>query len=183
VEVFNPPSTQENTSFRVESYVRTNGQVASVSWNKAPIRGLQPDFYYCQTVAGFLMWGALSDDRAVLSFTVAADPRQRSHSQVRVPWDSQPHFTVSDSRLPFLSPPMTHRATVEVFDPASHFNCHLISSRHRPHTQNTLRTLYTQKMCLHYPTTEVYGGPTWAPPTAFAVGSGGHDRLLQTKLQ
>jgi hypothetical protein len=35
-----------------------------------------------------------------LSFTVAAGPRQRSHSQVRVPWDSWPYFTVSDSRLP-----------------------------------------------------------------------------------
>jgi hypothetical protein len=37
-----------------------------------------------------------------LSFTIAACPRQRSHSQVRVPWDSWPHFTVSDSRLPNL---------------------------------------------------------------------------------
>jgi hypothetical protein len=35
-----------------------------------------------------------------LSFTIAAGPRQRTHSQVRVPWDSGPHFTVSDSRLP-----------------------------------------------------------------------------------
>jgi hypothetical protein len=35
-----------------------------------------------------------------LSFTIAADPRQRSHLQVQVPWDSWPHFTVSDLRLP-----------------------------------------------------------------------------------
>jgi hypothetical protein len=27
-------------------------------------------------------------------------PRQRSHSQVWVPWDSWSHFTVSDSRFP-----------------------------------------------------------------------------------
>jgi hypothetical protein len=80
-----------------------------------------------------------------LSFTIASGPRQRSHSQVRVPRDSWPHFTVSDSRLPqtggsrfpylyppgtgwpgytprhwvlFSSPPTTRRATVEVFDPA-----------------------------------------------------------------
>jgi hypothetical protein len=33
------------------------------------------------------------------SFTIAAGPRQRSHSQVRVSRDSWPHFTVSDSRL------------------------------------------------------------------------------------
>jgi hypothetical protein len=35
-----------------------------------------------------------------LSFTIAAGPRQRSHSHVRVPRDSWPHFTVSNSRLP-----------------------------------------------------------------------------------
>jgi hypothetical protein len=60
------------------------------------------------------MWGALSDEMTGLSFTIAADPRQRSHSRVRVPWDSRPHFTGSDSRLPFSSPPTTRRATVEV---------------------------------------------------------------------
>jgi hypothetical protein len=52
-------------------------------------------------------------------FTIAAGPRQRSHSPVRVPWVSRPYFTVSDSRLPFSSPPTIRRATVEVFDPAS----------------------------------------------------------------
>jgi hypothetical protein len=31
-----------------------------VSWNKAPIWGLEPDIYYWQTVAGLLMWGALT---------------------------------------------------------------------------------------------------------------------------
>jgi hypothetical protein len=30
----------------------------------------------------------------------------------KVQWDSRPYFTVSDSRLPFLSPPTTRRATV-----------------------------------------------------------------------
>jgi hypothetical protein len=38
---------------------------------------------------------------------------------VLVPWDLRPHFTVSDLRLPFSSPPTTRRVTVEVFDPAS----------------------------------------------------------------
>jgi hypothetical protein len=73
-----------------------------------------------------------------LSYTIAAGPRQRSHSRVR-------RFTVSDSRLSprggsgpciyitekqggpvippgigfFSSPPTTHRATVEVFHLAS----------------------------------------------------------------
>jgi hypothetical protein len=70
---------------RVESYVTTDGHSASLSWNKAPIWDLRPNFYYCQTTAGLLMWGALSDQRMGLSFTIAAGPRQFSHSQVRVP--------------------------------------------------------------------------------------------------
>jgi hypothetical protein len=84
-----------------ESYVTTDGQSASLSWNKASIWGLRPDFYYCQTVAGLLIWGGVSDERACLSYTIAAGPRQRSHCQVRVPWDTRPYFTVSDLRLPF----------------------------------------------------------------------------------
>jgi hypothetical protein len=65
----------------------------SRSSNKALICGLWPDFYYCQTCESLLMWGPLSD--------------------------SCPYFTVSDSRLPFSSPPMTLRAAVEVFGTAS----------------------------------------------------------------
>jgi hypothetical protein len=65
------------------------------------------------------MWSALSDERTVLSFTIAASSRQGSHSRVQVPWDLQLYFTVSDSRLPFSSPPTTRMVTVEVFDPAS----------------------------------------------------------------
>jgi hypothetical protein len=73
----------------------------------------------------------LSDERMVLSYTIVAGPRQRSHSQVLVPLDSRPYFTVSESGLPqnqgnrvsppgfFSSSPNTRRATVEVFDPAS----------------------------------------------------------------
>jgi hypothetical protein len=48
-----------------ESYVTTDGQPASLSWNKAPIWGLRPDLYYCLTVAGFMIWGALSDESRV----------------------------------------------------------------------------------------------------------------------
>jgi hypothetical protein len=62
------PLTNESES---ESYVTTDGQSASLSQDKAPIRGLRPDFYYYQTVAGLLMWGALSERRC-LSFTIAA---------------------------------------------------------------------------------------------------------------
>jgi hypothetical protein len=54
------------TASRVESYVTTDNLSASLSWNKAPILGLRPDFYYCQTVAGLLICGALSDERTGL---------------------------------------------------------------------------------------------------------------------
>jgi hypothetical protein len=113
-----PGSSPNPLKTESESYVTTDGQSASLSWNKVPIWGLQPDFYYCQTVTGLLMWGALSDERTGLSFTTAG-PRQRSHSRARVPWDSRPYFTVSNSRLPYSSPPTSRRATVEVFDSAS----------------------------------------------------------------
>jgi hypothetical protein len=105
-----------------ESYVTTDGQSASQSWNKAPIWGLRPDFYYCQTVAGLLMWGALSDERTGLSFTIAAGPRQRSHSRVRVLWNSHhillPHIRdfpfrrllrLAGSRWKYSTPP-SHRS-------------------------------------------------------------------------
>jgi hypothetical protein len=102
-----------------ESYVTTDGQSASLSWIKTPIWGLRLHFYYCQAVADLLMWDAFSDERTGLSFTIAAGPRQRSHSRVRVPWDSRSYFTVSDSRLPFSSLRTTRRVTVEVFSPTS----------------------------------------------------------------
>jgi hypothetical protein len=110
---------EESYTFEPESYVTTDGQSASLSWNKAPIWGLRPDSYYRRTVAGLLMWGALSNERTGLSFTIAAGPSQRSHSRVRAPWDLRPYFTVSDLGLSFSSPPTTRRVTVEVFDPAS----------------------------------------------------------------
>jgi hypothetical protein len=46
------------------------------------------------------MWCALSDEKTSLPLTIAAGPRQRSHSWMRVPRNSSPYFTVSDSRFP-----------------------------------------------------------------------------------
>jgi hypothetical protein len=103
-----------------ESSVTTEGQPASLSWNKAPVWGLRPDFCYYLTVAGLLIWGTLSDERAGLSFTIAFGPRQRSHFQDHIPCNSWLYFTVSDSRLPYLSHPTTRRVTVEVFEPNFH---------------------------------------------------------------
>jgi hypothetical protein len=39
-------------SLRV-SYITTDGQSANLSWYQDPIWGLWPDFYHCQTIAGF----------------------------------------------------------------------------------------------------------------------------------
>jgi hypothetical protein len=114
VEVDDPASTPVALSSDSELCY---GQSASLSWNRTPIWNLTPDFYYCYTVAGLLMWSVLSDEGTGLSFTIAAGPRQGSHSRVQVPWDLRLYLTVSDSRLPFSSPPTTRRVTVEVFDP------------------------------------------------------------------
>jgi hypothetical protein len=63
---------------KVKVMLRPTAQSASPSWNKAPVWGLRSDFYYCQTVAGLLMLGAISDERMGVSFTISAGPRQRS---------------------------------------------------------------------------------------------------------
>jgi hypothetical protein len=41
---------------------------------KAPIWGLRPDSYHCQTLAGLLISGALSDQKMSLSFKISAGP-------------------------------------------------------------------------------------------------------------
>jgi hypothetical protein len=64
------------SSSQSQSYVATDGHLASLSWYEAPIWGLRPDLYFCQTVACLLMWSALSDERTGLSFsrvTVSSD--------------------------------------------------------------------------------------------------------------
>jgi hypothetical protein len=53
------------------SYVTTDDQSVSLSWNKAPIWGLRPDLYYCQIFlggGGLVGGGALSNERTGLSF-------------------------------------------------------------------------------------------------------------------
>jgi hypothetical protein len=127
-----------------QSYIMTDGKSASLSWCQAP-SGAQ-DQILLLSVTGLLMWGTLSNERMSVSFTIAAGSCQRSHSGVRVPRGSYPYFTISGSRLPqpegsgpsiyisqgmgwtshtpkhwvpYLSPPTTRRAMVEVFEPAS----------------------------------------------------------------
>jgi hypothetical protein len=56
------------TKLKVKVMLRPTVQSASLSWNKAPIWGLRPHLCYSQTVAGLLIWGALSDKRTGLPF-------------------------------------------------------------------------------------------------------------------
>jgi hypothetical protein len=86
---------------------------------KHPSGAYDLNFFTVRQLLVCWCWGALSDDRTGLSFTIAPHPRQRSHFRVQLPLDLWPYFTVSDSRLPFSSSPTTRRVTVEVFDPAS----------------------------------------------------------------
>jgi hypothetical protein len=61
----NPPPQGIWIFLRVR-YVTTDGQSASLSWNKAPIWGLGSDFYYSQAIACSLIWGALPGERTDL---------------------------------------------------------------------------------------------------------------------
>jgi hypothetical protein len=80
-----------------ECYNTTYGQSASLSWCQSPICGLRADFYYCQTVADLLIWGALSDERTGLPFSIAAGTHQSSNTWVRVP-RTRDHILLSQIR-------------------------------------------------------------------------------------
>jgi hypothetical protein len=70
-----------------ESYVTTDGQPASLSWNKAPIWGLRPDFYY------------LCDSIPVFSYILSARTTHRKHSPSIVSWRRPHRKHVSRVRL------------------------------------------------------------------------------------
>jgi hypothetical protein len=76
-------------------YVTSDSQSASLSWCQAPSETTTR--FLLLSVRRVLIWAAFCDERTDLSFTVAACPRHRSHSRVRVPRDSLPYLTVSDS--------------------------------------------------------------------------------------
>jgi hypothetical protein len=98
----------------------TDGQPASLSWNKAPIWGLRPDLYYCVTVTDLFLRGSLSDERSGLSFVCAAGLCQRSLSRVRVPWDLRPYFTAQIWDFPFCRLLRLARSRWRYSTPPSH---------------------------------------------------------------
>jgi hypothetical protein len=72
------------------------------------------------------MWGSLSDERTGLSFTVAAGPRQCSHSSVRDPRDSRSLSQFRDSpnmegQVPVFISPRNMVAQLYPQAPGSHF--------------------------------------------------------------
>jgi hypothetical protein len=97
-----------------EFYVTTDRQPASLSWNKAPIWGLRPDLYYSCDSYGLVLVGHPLWREVGSVFCMCCGPLPAQFSRVQFPWDLRPHFTVSDLRLPFSSPPTTRRVTVEV---------------------------------------------------------------------
>jgi hypothetical protein len=101
----------------VEFYVTTDGQPASLSWNKAPIWGLRPELYYMCDSYGLVLVGR---------------PLWREDGSVFYIWcwplPAQSFFGPSPLGLIFYClrfetslfvAPTTRRVTVEVFDPAS----------------------------------------------------------------
>jgi hypothetical protein len=71
----------------------------SVGLGSEPLETHDKQFYFpTEHLRLQSLCNILSDEMMGLSFTIAAGPRQRSHSQVRVTRDSS-YFTVSDSRL------------------------------------------------------------------------------------
>jgi hypothetical protein len=89
------------TEYESESYVTSDVQSASLSWNKAPIWGLWTHIYYCLKITVLFLWGALSDERTRLSFVYATGPRQCSSSWVRSPLLSRPYLLPQIWDFPF----------------------------------------------------------------------------------
>jgi hypothetical protein len=65
------PSSSLVIATESESDITTDSQSASLSWNKAPIWGLRPDFYYCQTIACLLTRGRVCRLQLLLALASA----------------------------------------------------------------------------------------------------------------
>jgi hypothetical protein len=110
----NTMSLEESIASRIviladsDYYVTTDGQSASRSGNKAPIWGLRPDLYYCQTVAGLLMWGSLSNERTGLSFARVTPSSNKSLVSIQhIEGLCQSRISTADRALSLVAPATT----------------------------------------------------------------------------
>jgi hypothetical protein len=94
----------ELTESHSQSYFLTGGLPPLIRFGDKPLETHDQCFFQLNTCghSSYVIVLILSDERMGLSFTVAAGPRQRTHSQVRVTRDSWPHFTVSFRDSPNL---------------------------------------------------------------------------------
>jgi hypothetical protein len=111
-----------------QSYFTTGGlPPISSSWRQA-LSLKTSIFFSTEHLRLYPFRNILSEERMGLSFTTAADPRQRTYSRVRArgthdhilrspPGTGWPSYTPRHW-VPFSSPPASHRATVVVFNPA-----------------------------------------------------------------
>jgi hypothetical protein len=93
--------TANKSQSQSQSYVTTDGQSASLSWNKAPIWGLRPDFHYSQTIAVFFYMGRplWLQKNVIVLYNPSARTTQKTH---QLPRDGYPQLLpgVSTDVLP-----------------------------------------------------------------------------------
>jgi hypothetical protein len=88
--------SQSQSQSQSQSYITTDGSVGQSVLVSSTHLGLTTRFLFLSGSCGFIDVGSsLSDERTGLPFTIAAGPRQRSHTWVRVPRDSWPYFTIN----------------------------------------------------------------------------------------
>jgi hypothetical protein len=129
------------------SYVATDGQSVSLSWNKATFRVLRPEFSVrqlrvCWCGSLFLTRGRVFRLQFLLVLASAVILGSESR-------EARDQILMSQIRhFPFLSPPTTRRATVEVFDTSGNSSCFITFGR--PRTEQLIRgvTICLRTRCL-----------------------------------
>jgi hypothetical protein len=144
---------------------RSVGQSASLLGVR-PHLGHKTTFF--RTAAYVLMWGDLSDEMMVVSFTITTGFRQRSHFWVRVTQDSWPYILLSQIRdspnlegqVPGIYPPETRWPSYTPWHCAPFSSLPTTGlpwkySKQPPHGEHTTGPLYitpartAQKISLH----------------------------------
>jgi hypothetical protein len=173
-----------------QSYVTTDGQSTSLSWNKALIWGLRSHFYYCLTVADLLIWGALSDERTGLSLDrclgfclsyIATDGQSASLSWNKAPVHS---LFITARQLGWKSPPWRFLFLVSMQIP-----CHKsVITKHayrNIHYKSTEVPLFTALgMCLPGSGLSWFHSlMLWANPSQYSLMQWFHNRQIDLNVQ